>query len=152
MTTTRDLLLRRAVDALTALRTLSEVPARNYAADQSSHTAESTILVTFTSSGDMAPVEPSEFLFHRDRINAATDELALELAVLGAEEGLRAARKRVFVVGDQRAEPGETRAQVVQWHQAGLSVAEIAYKGDLPVKWVQYVIRSGERTNVRHTP
>jgi hypothetical protein len=136
-----DELVKRAVDVLLKLRTLSEVPARRYDAQQTSHTAENELPVQFTSSGDLAPVEPSEFLFHRGQINASNTRLDFEVAVLAAEDAWRTLRKQDYVPSE-RMTPSDMRAQVIDWHRAGLSVAEIAYKGDLKVRWVQWVIRT----------
>jgi hypothetical protein len=77
-----DELVRRAVEVLLKLRTLSEVPARAYDREKSTDTAEDRLPVHFTASGDLAPVEPSEFLFHRGRINESRTRMDFEVAVL----------------------------------------------------------------------
>jgi hypothetical protein len=123
------------------LRTLSEVPARAYDREKSTDTAEDRLPVHFTASGDLAPVEPSEFLFHRGRINESRTRMDFEVAVLAAEDAWRTLRKQDYVPSE-RMTPGDMRAQVVDWHRAGLTEAEIAYKGDLKVRWVQWVIRT----------
>jgi hypothetical protein len=136
-----DDLTRRAVNALLALRTISEVSAHSYDREQSSHTAESTILVRFTASGDLAPAEPSLFDLHRARINGSRSRDDLEVRVLAAEEALRGARRRSVVVGE-RMTPADMREHVRGLFAAGLSVVEIAYREDLPVRWVRTVVGS----------
>jgi hypothetical protein len=135
-----DELLQRAIQVLTALRTLSEVPAHTYDREQSSHTAESTVLVKFTTAGDLAPAEPSLFEYHRGQINASNTADELELRILVAEEALRGARKRSGAV-TQRMTPEDMREHVRGLYGLGLSAVEIAYREDLPIKWVQVVIR-----------
>lgn len=139
-----DELTRRAVNVLTALRTLSEVSAHSYDREQSSHTAESTILVKFTQSGQLAPAEPSLFEFHRGQINQSTSHDELELRLLVAEEALRGARRRSGVVA-QRMTPGDMREHVRGLFGLGLSVVEIAYREDLPLRWVQVVVKQKPR-------
>lgn len=140
-----DELIRRAVDVLRQLQVVSEVPARTYNPTSSSHTAEEDrTLLKFTAGGELAPSEPSEFLFHRQRINESRTRDDLEVAVIGAEEGLRMARHRSLGTGE-RMDPKESRDEVVAWSEAGLTAAEIAYKGDYPVRWVRHVIRQGSK-------
>jgi hypothetical protein len=136
-----DELLRRAVDVLLKLRTISEVPARRYDAQVADHTDDSGVPIRFTASGDLARSEPSDFLLHRSRINASRTPLDLELAVVNAEEALRAARHQSTPL--ERMKPEEARSEVVAWHnQLGMSAVEIASKGDYKVRWVLHVLRT----------
>jgi hypothetical protein len=137
-----DELLRRAVDVLLKLRTISEVPARRYDAQSADHTGDDgDIPIRFTAAGDLARSEPSDFLLHRSRINASRTPLDLELAVVNAEEALRAARHQSTPL--ERMKPEEARSEVVAWHnQLGMSAVEIASKGDYKVRWVLHVLRT----------